>query len=150
MEIIDRVKMIVTDYISARGMELVDIIYRREQQGMVLRLLVDTAEGVTLAECEDLNNFLSDELDKEDVMQEHFILEVSSPGLDRPIVSYDDFRRAIGKALNITTYAPVDGKREHSGVLLGMDKDSIVIESSGVSAAIPKSIIAKAVLKIEI
>ena len=73
MEIIDRVKALIESYLEENGIELVDIIYRREQSGMVLRLLVDTPEGVTIAECEALNNYLSETMDREEVIAEHFL-----------------------------------------------------------------------------
>lgn len=149
MEVIDRVRELAENYVAAHGIEIVDIIYRREAQGVVLRLLVDKPHGITLKECEDMNNYLSALLDKEEVIDGRYILEVSSPGLDRPIITDRDFERAMGKALNVTTYEPVDGRKAHAGMLIGMDRDSIVIESSGVSTVIPRSKIAKAVLRIE-
>ena len=149
METIDRVKSLIESYLENKGIELVDIIYRREQGGMVLRLLADTPEGITIAECEALNNYLSEVLDKEDVISEHFILEVASPGVDRPLVNDRDFARVIGKELEIRMYEPIDGKRELQGILMGMEEASIVIESGGVSTVVPRVKIAKATLKLE-
>ena len=122
---------------------------RREQGGMILRLLVDTPEGITVAECESLNNYLSEALDKEEVISEHFIIEVASPGLDRPMGSDRDFARVMGKDLEVRMYEPIEGSREHQGKLIGMDKENIIIESSGISIVIPRLKIAKAVLKLE-
>ena len=149
MEVVERVNELITSYLEENGIELVDITYKRESGGMTLRLLVDTPEGITIAECEALNNYLSEVLDKENVIEEHYLLEVSSPGLGRPITTDRDFARSIGKALDITTYEPIDGKRAHKGKLIGMDKDNIVIEADDVSTVIPKTRIAKAKLKIE-
>lgn len=149
MDVIERVNSLIESYLQENGIELVDIIYRREQGGMVLRLLVDTPEGITVVECEKLNNFLSEALDKEEVITDHFLLEVASPGLDRPLVTDRDFTRVMGKELDVRMYEPVDGKREHQGKLLGMDKENIVIESDGISTVIPRTKIAKAKLKIE-
>ena len=149
MEIVERVNSLIESYLERNGIELVDIIYRREQGGMILRLLADTPEGITIAECEALNNYLSEMLDKEEVVAEHFLLEVASPGLDRPIVTDRDFARVIGKELYIRMYEPVDGKREHQGKLIGMDSENAVIESNGISTVIPRAKIAKATLKLE-
>jgi len=148
MEITDRVNSLIHGYLEENGIELVDIIYRREQGGMVLRLLVDTTEGITIAECERLNNYLSEVLDKEEVIDERFLLEVASPGLDRPLVTDRDFERVMGKELDVRTYEPIDGGREHSGKLIGMDKENIVVESALISVVIPKAKIAKATRKI--
>ena len=147
MEVVDRIKLLIESYLEESGIELVEIIYRREQGGMVLRLLVDTPEGITIAECEALNNYLSEALDKEEVIDERFLLEVASPGLDRPIVTDGDFARVMGKELYIRMYEPVDGKREHQGKLIGMDSESAVIESNGISTVVPRVKIAKATLK---
>lgn len=150
MEAADRVKELIAPYLAENEIELVDIVYRRESQGMVLRLSVDKEGGIRLSECEELNNYLSAKLDEESLIDERYILEVSSPGLDRPIKTDRDFRRAMAKELEIDTYEPVDGKKHMAGRLIGMDDAAIVIESSGISAVIPKSKIAMARLMIEI
>jgi ribosome maturation factor RimP len=149
MEIAEQVRQILDGYLKERGIEIVDIIYRREQGGMVIRILIDKPEGVTINECEELNNFLSGELDREDMMQDRYTLEVSSPGLDRPIKTDRDFERAMGRRLEITMYEAIDGKKAHEGRLIGMDKENAVIESEGVSTVIPRSKIALARLKVE-
>jgi len=149
MEIVDQVRGLIADYLDREGVELIEITYRREQGGMVLRLLVDTPEGITVDECEEINNFVSEVLDKENVISERYTIEVSSPGLDRPIKAARDFERVMGKVLDVTTYEPVDGKRTHEGRLVGMSDDNIVLERNGVSTEIPRDKIARAVLKIE-
>jgi len=148
-DIVERVKELVGPYLDTSGVELVEITYRREQLGMTLRLLVDTPEGIKIDECESLSNYLSGILDKEEVIGEHYILEVSSPGLDRPIKSDRDFERSLGKDLEVTTYVPIDGRKTHEGRFIGMDKDGIVIESAGVSTVIPRKSIALARLSIK-
>ena len=149
METIDRVKEIAKDYIAQHDIEVVDITFRRESQGLVLRILADKPQGIRVSECEEFNKFLSEALDKEDVIQDRYILEISSPGLDKPIKTDRDFERAMGKGLEITTYEMIDGRKTHEGFFLGMDKDNIIIESDGVSTVIPKERIALARLKIE-
>ena len=148
MEVIERVKEITRDYIETRDIEIVDITFRRESAGLVLRVLAYKPQGITVSECEDLNNFLSEALDKEDVIQDRYLLEVSSPGLDRPLKTDMDFKRVMGKVLEITTYEAIDGRKAHDGALIGMDKENVVIESAGVSTVIPKNKIASARLKI--
>lgn len=149
MELIDRVRDIIKSHAEERGIEIIDIIYRREQNGMALRILADTDKGITIDECEELNNFLSIELDKGDVIQDHYTLEVSSPGLDRPLKTDRDFERVMGKNLEITTYERIDDKKVHEGCLAGMDKENVVIEAAGISTVIPRKRIALARLKIE-
>ena len=149
MEVIERVKELAASYLEEKGIELIDVIYRREQGGMVLRLLADTAQGINMAECEALNKYLGELLDKENIIEERYTIEVASPGLDRPIITDRDFERALGKELNITTYEPVDSKKTHAGKLVGVEKDSVVIESDGISTVIPRQKIAMAKLNLE-
>ena len=149
MEVVAKVEELIADHLAQNGIELVEVIYRREQEGMVLRLLVDKPEGIKISECEAINIYLSELLDKEDVINDRYILEVASPGLDRPMKTDRDFERSMAKVLDITTYVPIDGKKTHEGKLIGMDKENVVIESSGISTVIPRANIARAVLKIE-
>jgi len=149
MEIIDRVKGAMAGYLEDKGIELVDITYRREGNGMVLRVLADTPQGITMAECEALNNYLSETLDRENVIEEHYTLEVSSPGLDRPMKTSRDFERSLGRKIEVTTYAAIDGRKMHEGALIGIDKETIVLESGGISVVIPRNMIARSQLKIE-
>jgi ribosome maturation factor RimP len=148
-EIIERVKALADSYLSSHAIELVDIIYRRESPGMVLRLLVDTREGITIEQCEKLNQYLSEVLDKENVIEDHYVLEVSSPGLDRPLKTDRDFDRVIGKELIITTFEPIDGKRTLEGKLISSDKEKIVIDALEKNITIPRNKIAKATLNID-
>jgi ribosome maturation factor RimP len=150
MDLKAKVTEIVKPYAAERGIEIVDVIYRREGQGMVLRVLADKREGITLDECEEMNNYLSLELDKDETIQERYILEVCSPGLDRHLVTDSDFERVMGQKLEANTYEPIDGRRAHEGVLIGMDKETIVIENNGISTVVPRDKIAMARLKIEI
>lgn len=149
MEITDRVKSLADNYLKENNIEIVDIIYRREQPGMVLRLLVDTPGGITLEACERLNNYLSEELDKTDIINEHYTIEVSSPGLDRPLTSDRDFERGMGRMIEATTSAAVDSRKTHAGKLIGMDAGNIIIESGGISTVIPRSLITSARFKLE-
>ena len=150
MDVIDRIKEIAGRYADEHGMEIVDITFRREQQGLVLRILADNDEGIKVSECEGLNNFLSEALDKEDVIQDRYILEVSSPGLDRPMKTDRDFERSMGKELEVTTFERIYDRKTHEGRLIGMDKENVVLENSGVSTVIPRDKIALARRKIEI
>lgn len=149
MDIVNKVRDIAERHTKERNIEIVDITYRRENIGMVLRLTVEKPDGITISECEELNNYLSEELDREDLIQDHYTIEVSSPGLDRPIKTDRDYERSMGKLLEMTTYEIIDGRKSHEGVLIGMDAEKIVLESGGVSTVIPREKIALARLKIE-
>ena len=149
MEIVDRVREIAEIYLQDHGIEIIDIVFRREGPVLVLRIVADTPGGITVSECTGLNKFLSETLDREDIIQDHNTLEVSTPGLDRPISTDRDFERSMGKELEFTTFEAIDGRKTHEGVLIGMDKDNVVIERQGISAVIPRRDIALARLKID-
>ena len=149
MEIVDRVKETAEVYLQEHGIELVDIVFRREGSGLVLRIVADTADGITVSECTGLNKFLSEVLDREDVIQDRYTLEVSSPGLDRPIKTDRDFERSMGKELEFTLGEAIDGRKTHEGVLIGIDKENVVVERQGISTVIPRIKIALARLKID-
>ena len=150
METTDRVIEIAKGYLEEHGIELIEVIFRREGPGLVLRIVVDTLEGIKVSECAELNNYLSEALDKEDLIHDHYTIEVSSPGLDRPVKTDRDFERSMGKELELTTFEAIDSRKTHEGVLMGMDKESIVIErQGGTSTVIPRNKIALARLKIK-
>jgi len=148
-DLLARIQDLIEDYLAEQGIELVEIAYKRINGEMTLRLLVDTPNGIRMDECEGVNKFLSETLDREDVIEEHYVIEVSSPGLDRPIKTDRDFERTVGKEIRLTTYEPVEGSKSHEGKLIGMDAEKVVVENDGVSTVIPRNKIAGAKLKIE-
>ena len=149
MDTIECVKGLIQEYLEQNGIEIVEIINRREQGSLVLRLLIDKPEGVVIKDCEKVNKYLSKVLDEENVFEGHYLIEVCSPGLDRPIRSDRDFERSLNKDITVTTYVPVDGTKTHEGSLVGLSKDEVVLESNGISTVIPRSKIAMARLKID-
>jgi ribosome maturation factor RimP len=150
MDIVERVNGLIAEHLKQHDIELVEMTYKAQGGETVLRLLVDTPSGITVNECAELNTFLSEALDKEDIITGRYLLEVSSPGLDRPIRSERDFERAMGRELQVTTYEMIDQRKIHEGHLVGMDSEKIVLESGGISTVIPKVKIALARLKVEI
>ena len=149
METIGRVKELIAQYLIEHDIELVEMTYKHMQEGMTLRLLIDTAGGIRMDQCEALNNHLSEVLDRENVIEEHYLIEVCSPGLDRPMKSDRDFERNVGKDIEVTTYEAIDGRKTHDGRFIGMDKENIVVEKGGISVVIPRGKIALARLKLE-
>jgi len=150
MEALDRIKGLLGPIANARKVYIIDIIYRREAGKPVLRILADKEGGITIDECASLNNELSELLDKENIIEEEYLFEVSSPGLDRKLKKDEDFIWAVGKKIKVTTYAPLDGKNVFTGVLAGLGDGTMVIsEKEGVSTEIPRNKIASAKLAIE-
>jgi len=150
MEITDKVREIIEPLTAGRGYFIVDITYKRAGGDHVLRVFLDKEGGITVDDCARLNNELGELLDKEDFIKEHYLLEISSPGLDRKLKTDNDFTWAVGKRVKITTYALLDGKNVFTGALVGTGKEAVVVEESGVSLEIPKNKIASAKLDIDI
>jgi len=151
MEIIEKVRLLASNILQDKGIELIEIVYRREGQGMVLRLIVDKKDGVTIDECGAINEQLGETLGKENIFMDNYILEVASPGLDRRLKSRKDFEWVQGKLVRVGTYGPVEDKREHLGTVVSCDDDSVTIELKDGKRArkIPLGMISAARLEVE-
>jgi ribosome maturation factor RimP len=138
--------------VQGEGMELVDLEYRREGKGWVVRLFIDKPGGVTLEDCQEISRLFGAKLELEDRISHHYTLEVSSPGLDRVLKKEEDFRRFAGRAVDIRLERPLEGRRRFSGVLEGIEADRVILreDEGGVRAELPRSWIARARLKIEL
>jgi ribosome maturation factor RimP len=146
---------LATALLTSQGMELVDLEYKREGRDMVLRLFVDKPGGVTLDDCAAVNRELSEILDVEDIIASHYILEVSSPGLNRPLKRPADYERYRGRLVKIRTFEllPDDlgnKRKTFLGELLGLENDIVRLKlKEGQTAGIALDKIAKANLEFE-
>lgn len=148
-EIVDRVHMIADPIVINRGMELVEIEYRREARGWVLRLYIDKEGGITLDDCSQVSQEVGRELDVEDFISTPYNLEVSSPGLTRPLKSERDFVKYRNRLIKLRTIDPIDNRRQFRGKLLGCSNSQIELEMEEGVVQIPLTQIAKANLEIE-
>lgn len=114
--------------IETNKFELVDVEYVKEAGNWYLRIYIDKEGGITVDDCEVVSRALGDLLDKKDFIDEAYILEVSSPGLGRPLKKDKDFERSLGKEVEIKTYAPIQKQKEFVGILKAYDKESITLE----------------------
>ena len=129
----DRVEQIAADTIAAKNLplELVDVEYVKERD-WYLRIFIDKDGGVSLDDCQGLSEFIGQELDKTDFIGERYILEVSSPGLDRALKKPRDFLRERGKMIDVTLYAPRNGKKNLTGVLSDYDGENLTLDDDAV------------------
>ena len=118
--------------VDAHGFELVDVEYVKEAGNWYLRAYIDKPGGIAVDDCEVISRALSDKLDEEDYIEDSYILEVSSPGLGRPLKKDKDFQRSIGKEIEVRTFHAIDKQKEFTGILKEFNKDSftIVIEDN--------------------
>lgn len=113
--------------IEAHQFELVDVEYVKEGSNWYLRAYIDKKGGITVDDCELVSRQLSDLLDEKDLISEAYILEVSSPGLGRPLKKEKDFLRSIGEEVEVRTYRPINRSKEFTGILKEYDKDSVTL-----------------------
>ena len=108
--------------------ELVDVEYVKEGGTWYLRAYIDKPGGIAINDCETVSRALSDLLDEKDFIDDSYVLEVSSPGLGRPLRKEKDFLRSIGEEVDVRTFRPIDHQKEFTGVLKSFDKEKIVLE----------------------
>lgn len=114
--------------IEKNQFELVDVEYVKEGSNWYLRAYIDKPGGITVDDCEVASRALSELLDQNDFIEDSYILEVSSPGLGRPLKKEKDFQRSLGEEVEIRTYRAINRQKEFVGVLKGYDKESVTIE----------------------
>lgn len=119
---------ILLPIVEEYGFELVDVEYVKEGGTWYLRTYIDKEGGISIDDCEKVSRRLLDILDEKDYIDDTYIMEVSSPGLGRPLKKEKDFKRSLGKEVDIRTYRMIDKQKEFTGILKDYDKDTVTIE----------------------
>ena len=126
---------LLADYLPAEGYELYHSEFVKEGSDWFLRVFIDKAPDgsgeeswISTEDCEKVSRYLSEKLDEADPIEQNYYLEVSSPGLDRPLLKPEHYMRYIGREVDIRLYRAVDGRKELSGVLMNYDNDTITIK----------------------
>ena len=119
---------ILQPILERHSFELVDVEYVKEGADWYLRAYIDKEGGISINDCEAVSRELEQHLDEEDFIQGAYILEVSSPGLTRPLKKERDYVRNLGKPVEVHTYKPLDGAKEFIGDLLRYDDDTVVLD----------------------
>jgi ribosome maturation factor RimP len=145
-----RLEQTVEALLSAEGKELVDMEFRREARGWILRIFMDKPGGVTLDDCAEISREIGDQIEVETLIPHSYILEVSSPGLDRPLKKEKDFQRSIGKVIQLSTTLPVEGQSFFKGILLQyLSSDRMLLAGTQKTWEIPVDLVTKARLVFE-
>ena len=118
------IEEIVQPIVDAKNFEIVDIEYVKEAGEYYLRVYLDKEGGISLRDCEVVSRELSEILDKKDPIKENYFLEVSSPGLDRPLKKDKDFERYKGRDVEIKLYKSMNGSKQFEGELVGLTEDN--------------------------
>ncbi len=124
-----KAEALVLPLVTEQGFELVDVEYVKEGSNWYLRAYIDKEGGITVDDCELVSRAFSDKLDQEDFIEDPYILEVSSPGLGRPLKKEKDYIRSMGKRLELRTFRTINKQKEFYGILTAYDEDTVTIES---------------------
>lgn len=126
-----KVESYLMPLMEEHNFELVDVEYVKEAGNWYLRAYIDKEGGIAVDDCEVISRKLSDWLDEKDFISESYILEVSSPGLGRPLKKEKDFERSIGCEVDIKLYRAVNRQKEFTGMLKSYDKETVTIQVEG-------------------
>jgi ribosome maturation factor RimP len=155
IDVATRVSELAVPLLASQGIELVDLEYRREGRDMILRLFIDKDGGITLDDCAGVSRELSELLDVHDFIVENYSLEVSSPGLNRPLKKAADYERYLGRLIKVRTFELLpddEGNRRKTftGELLGLEDGMVMMRlTEGQTARIPLDKVAKSNLEFE-
>ncbi|WP_096189085.1 ribosome maturation factor RimP [Evansella halocellulosilytica] len=124
----EKTEELVIPILEELSLELVDVEFKKEGKSWFLRVYIDGENGVDLDDCTRVSEQLSEALDQSDPIEQAYYLEVSSPGAERPLKKEKDYYKSIGKHVNVTTYAPIDGEKTFEGKLLNYDGETLTVE----------------------
>lgn len=133
----DELRTLLEPAIEGLGYELTDLEVKLGGRDGVIRVFIDQAEGIGLEDCETVSRQISTVLEVEDPIQEHYSLEVSSPGLDRRLTKPEHYRRFAGEDVRIKLRAPLNGRRNFRGAIRAADEENIEVEVDGESHRLP-------------
>lgn len=139
-QLIDLLEPVVT----AMGFELVELELVVVGGNRTLRLYIDAPGGVGLDDCEAVSHAVEEVLDVEDPIPERYSLEISSPGVDRPLRKPADYERFAGEKVKVKTFGPINGQKSFTGALIGLQEEQVVVETPEGRTAIPLDQVAKA------
>ena len=125
----EAVEKIAEEILANTDYELVDVEYVKERDWF-LRVYIDKEGGICLDDCQEVSGLLDEKLEELNIINDRYILEVSSPGLDRALKKEKDFKREMGKVVDITLYKAIDGEKMITGKLTGYTKDIITIDET--------------------
>ncbi len=149
-ETLDKITLLVRPIAQESSLELVEVEFRPSGKRWLLRVYIDRDEGVTIADCERVSRELDRVLEVEEVIDHPYTLEVSSPGLTRPLKRREDFERYKGRTCRIVTALAIEGKNEFKGKIVEVAGDDVEVNDERGGHRIPLSAIKRANLEFEL
>lgn len=128
-KVADSVMQLVAPIAQKMGLEVVEVTYKKQYDGMNLTIFIDKEGGVTINDCERLHKEIDQPLDELDPIDQAYTLNVSSLGLDRPLKTERDFKRNLNKKISVKLYKPLDKKKVYEGILTEYDQTTFVIKT---------------------
>ncbi len=144
MDIAARVERLIADAVGSFGLELVHVEYQPRRDSSVLKIYIDKPGGVTVDDCQRVSRHVGVVLDVEDPIPHRYTLEVSSPGIERPLFKPEDYSRFSGKEVRLTTVEKIEGRKNFVGYLRGIEEGVVEFESEGKTIKVPLRSIRKA------
>lgn len=142
--VVKRVEQLAEPIMAEFGFELVDVEYLKEGAHWYLRVYIDKEGGVDIDDCAAVSYKLSDNLDKENIIPQAYMLEVSSPGIERPLKKKEDYEKYKGELVSVYTEEPYQGYKQFTGYLKGLHDEKVVLEYEGDEVAIPLELVERA------
>ncbi len=124
----DEVFELVSPIAESFGLEVIEVLFEKKYDGMNLTVVIDKDGGVTIDDCEKLHRAIDAPLDELDPIDTPYILNVSSPGIDRPLKTERDYRRNLNQKISVRLYKPLDGKKIYDGVLVSYDDETFTLQ----------------------
>jgi ribosome maturation factor RimP len=147
--IVEMIEELIAPCVLESGLELVDVEFVREGGSWYLRIFIDKPGGINIEDCGQLSQKIDRLLDEKDPITQSYHLEVSSPGIERPLKKISDYKRFAGELAVVTMFVPFDGKKKITGRIAAVRDDDIVLESDGKELTIPFRQVSSARLKVE-
>lgn len=149
MAAVDTLAQLLERVIVAMGYELVGVEYHPNSKRALLRIYIDKPQGITVDDCALVSHQISGVLDVEDPLPGEYNLEVSSPGLDRPLFKVSDYERFAGETIRVRLRGLLDGRRKFRGILRGLQDGCVRIEENGAEVQVPLEQVDKANLELQ-
>jgi len=139
----------IEEILASEQVELVLFEYKKQGQSWILRVFIDTPDGVSLELCEKVSRRISEYLDSEDPIEQEYKLEVSSPGIERPIVKAEHYEKFMGERIQVKLFQPVNSKKSFIGILSEFHDDELTIqdEHDNQPVVLKRELVSKATLK---
>jgi len=127
-QVVKTTEELVQPILEEKKLELVDVEYVKEGKNWFLRVFIDKEGGIDISECGEVSELLSEKLDEVDPIKEAYFLEVSSPGVERPLKTVEDFSKNVNKNVFVKLFEPIDGEKSFEGILVEFNENIATIE----------------------